>query len=180
MPGESFLKRAPALGAGVTVAPRITSECPARYLVTEWITMSAPIDKGCCTSGVANVLSHNATAPTPWAASKRRGRFATSSIGLVGDSAHRTSAPSNAAITAGVSLMSTRRSTARPAFSNDSRSALVPAYACVGATMIASGGATDRAAAIAAMPEEKTRADPPSRAPSACSNAVHVGLPARA
>ena len=50
-------------------------------------------------------------------------------------------------------------------------------YAWVGATMTAPSRATDSAAAMAAMPEEKTSADPPSRAPRASSNAVHVGLP---
>jgi hypothetical protein len=148
--------------------------------VTEWTTTSAPIDNGCWISGVAKVLSHNTTAPTSWAASKRRGRSATSSIGLVGDSAHRTSAPSNATTTASVSLMSTLRRTARPAFSRDSRIKPVPLYAWVGATMTAPWGATDRAAAMAAIPEEKTSANPPSRAPRASSNAVHVGLPPRA
>jgi hypothetical protein len=76
--------------------------------------------------------------------------------------------------------MSTRLMMHRSSVSRDSKIAPVPLYAWVGATMIAPCGATDTAAAIAAMPEEKTSADPPSRAPRVSSKAVHVGLPPRA
>ena len=53
----------PASVEGVTSAPRMTSEWPERYLVTECSTTSTPSLRGCCTSGVAKVLSHTVRAP---------------------------------------------------------------------------------------------------------------------
>ena len=47
--------------------PINTSECPQRYLVAEWNTMSQPISKGCCRCGVAKVLSIPTNAPAAWA-----------------------------------------------------------------------------------------------------------------
>ena len=72
------------------------------------------------------MLSHTAIAPSSWAAAMMAGRSATSSIGLVGDSAQSRSAPRSAAVTAAVSLMSTRRTVIRPASARSSRITPVP------------------------------------------------------
>ncbi len=72
--------------------------------------MSAPCSSGFWPSGVANVLSTTERTPAARAAASTAGRSATSSIGLVGDSARNRSAPSSAATTASVSAMSTYRS----------------------------------------------------------------------
>jgi len=77
-------------------------------LVTACSTMSAPLASGCCSSGVANVLS-TTSRTRPASASPRRGRSAISMVGLVGDSTQTRSAPSAAASTSSVSAMSTRR-----------------------------------------------------------------------
>src|SRR3954453_6678939 len=53
-------------------------------------------------------------APSSWATATMAGRSATSSIGLVGDSAQSRSAPRSAAVTAAGSLISTRRAGLRP------------------------------------------------------------------
>ena len=60
----------PTSVGGVTRAPRITSEWPARYFVTECRTRSAPRARGCCTSGVAKVLSHTLSTPRSRAAAQ--------------------------------------------------------------------------------------------------------------
>ena len=46
-----------------SAAPCTVSECPARYFVTLWTTMSAPNSNGCWKQGVAKVLSTTTSAP---------------------------------------------------------------------------------------------------------------------
>ena len=41
----------------VAAKPPTTSLCPPRYFVVECVTMSAPNLRGCCQTGVRNVLS---------------------------------------------------------------------------------------------------------------------------
>ena len=167
-----------------TVAPRMTSECPARYLVTECTTTSAPsVERLLARRGVAKVLSHDGERARARGPPRRgpAGRRPPAS-GWSGDSSQSRSAPSQGGERRPrCRLMSTRRRCIRPAASRSSsrsrrcrcRRASVPRRR-------RPSGTSDRAAATAAMPEAKTRASPPSSAPSASSNAVQVGLPARA
>jgi len=52
----------------VPAKPPTTSECPPRYFVVEWSTMSAPRSSGFCRNGVAKVLSTTSSAPAAFAA----------------------------------------------------------------------------------------------------------------
>ena len=63
----------------------MTSECPPRYFVVEWTTMSAPSSSGCCRYGVAKVLSTTTSAPTACAASAAAAMSITFRSGFVGD-----------------------------------------------------------------------------------------------
>src|SRR5882757_3925684 len=49
--------RSPNSFSFATTRPAIKSQCPPRYLVAEWTTISAPRERGCCKAGEANVLS---------------------------------------------------------------------------------------------------------------------------
>ncbi len=53
----------PTSSSNTTTRPAFTSEWPARYLVAEWMTISAPKSSGCCRYGVTNVLSTMDSAP---------------------------------------------------------------------------------------------------------------------
>src|SRR5260370_557356 len=70
-----------------TRAPASTSLWPERYLVSECITTSAPSFSGCCSSGVAQVLSKARNAPAFLAIAARARMSVTWSIGLDGVSA---------------------------------------------------------------------------------------------
>ena len=72
----------------------MTSECPPRYFVVEWTTMSAPRSSGVCRYGVANVLSTTSRAPAAWAASATAAMSTMFSSGFVGDSIQTSVAPS--------------------------------------------------------------------------------------
>ena len=89
----------------VTSAPSSTSLCPARYLVAECTTRSAP--------SVERLLQQRAwrrccrprrTRPPRGRPRRSAARSATSSAGLVGDSSHTSAASSQAATTASVSV----------------------------------------------------------------------------
>ena len=60
--GRAPAHRPPAPSSRHT-APPITRPCPSRYLVAEWITMSAPSSSGRCSAGVQNTLSTTSSAP---------------------------------------------------------------------------------------------------------------------
>ena len=62
--------------------PPTTSVCPDRYLVVEWMTMSAPCSIGRQSMGVAKVLSTTETRPSSRATANIPGRSATWHIGL--------------------------------------------------------------------------------------------------
>ena len=49
----------------VTATPTTVSECPPRYFVAEWNTMSAPSSSGRWSAGEANVLSTTTSGPLP-------------------------------------------------------------------------------------------------------------------
>ena len=55
----------------MTATPRIVSEWPARYLVAEWNTMSAPSSNGRWSAGDANVLSTTTSGRPPPSAPRR-------------------------------------------------------------------------------------------------------------
>jgi hypothetical protein len=55
------------------MAPASTSLCPARYLVAEWMTRSAPSAMACWLMGVAKVESTTTTAPRAAHSSLMRG-----------------------------------------------------------------------------------------------------------
>ena len=78
------LSTAHSASSAVTTAPMRTSLWPARYLVAEWTTMSAPSASGCWSRGVAKVLSTTTYAPASWAAAMIVAMSASSSAGLVG------------------------------------------------------------------------------------------------
>jgi len=65
-------------------APPTTSECPPRYLVVLWTTMSAPSRSGCCKYGEAKVLATASSAPARRATSAMAAMSSTWSSGLVG------------------------------------------------------------------------------------------------
>ena len=73
--------------------PRMTSLCPAKYFVTEFMVISAPSASGCWLRAVANVLSTATVTPRSFAALISAGRSATSRPGLVGDSIQSKVAP---------------------------------------------------------------------------------------
>ena len=81
--------------------------------VAAWMTRSAPSASGCCSSGVANVLSTTTRVPGLRGAAQMAARSAVSSSGLVGDSTHSRSASSardtHAAVSGGAN-----RSTRQP------------------------------------------------------------------
>ena len=77
------------------------------YFVAECTTRSTPSERGCCSSGVANVLSTATSAPRLWAAAVTAAMSAISRAGFVGDSNQSIAAPSHAVATASVSVMST-------------------------------------------------------------------------
>ena len=91
-----------------------TSLWPERNLVTECITISAPIDSGVCTRGVAKVLSTPTPIPSFLAALINVVKSATSKPGLVGDSSQTRAAPVIASMTDCVSSTSTKRTSKRP------------------------------------------------------------------
>ena len=95
----------------------------------------------------------------------------------MGDSSQTSAAPSVAATTAAVSVMSTQTGTTAPRASRSRSRPTVPVYECRGATTTPPVGTRSSTAPIAAMPEPKETQVPPSRSPSAVSNAVQVGLP---
>ena len=64
----------------VAAMPRIVSEWPARYLVAEWKTMSAPIVSGRWSAGEANVLSTTTSGRRPPSASRRATVAATAAM----------------------------------------------------------------------------------------------------
>lgn len=70
---------------GVT-APAMTSLCPARYLVAEWMTMSAPRDMARWLMGVAKVESMHTSAPAAWHSREMVGTSTQRRYGFVGDS----------------------------------------------------------------------------------------------
>ncbi len=49
------------------------SECPFKYLVVEWTTISTPKFIGCCKYGDIKVLSQTTRAPRAWAISESLG-----------------------------------------------------------------------------------------------------------
>ncbi len=65
-----------------TATPPITSEWPPRYLVVEWITMSAPCSIGRQSSGEARELSTTPVNPAARPAASSAGRSLTWVIGL--------------------------------------------------------------------------------------------------
>jgi len=69
-------------------APPVTSLWPARNLVVECITRSAPSASGCCSTGVAKVLSQASSAPRARASSAAPAMSAMRSRGLEGVSIH--------------------------------------------------------------------------------------------
>ena len=81
--------------------------------VAAWMTRSAPSLSGCCSSGVANVLSTTTRVPALRGAAQMAATSAVSSSGLVGDSSHSRSASSARAIQAAVSA-GANRSTRQP------------------------------------------------------------------
>ena len=54
------------------------------YLVTEWTTMSAPRDSGCCSAGEANVLSTTRVSEWERAMADVAAMSITLRVGLVG------------------------------------------------------------------------------------------------
>ena len=62
----------------------ITRPCPSRYLVAEWITMSAPSSSGRCSAGVQNTLSTASSAPAFFAIRDSAAMSDTSVSGLDG------------------------------------------------------------------------------------------------
>ncbi len=184
--GDRAVAASPAVGAVragrscarlVMVAPRITSECPARNLVTLCTTTSAPCSSGRCPSGVAKVLSTATSTLRSCAPRQSARRSATSRSGLVGDSTNRRSAPSHASRVASVSAMSTNLTVQRPSgTAEEVAGAVVRVDGCDDTPPIGTSSST---AIVAAMPEANARARPPSSAPSASSKAVQVGLPSR-
>ena len=94
--------------------PKTTSLWPAKNLVTECMTISAPIVNGFCTRGVAKVLSTPTPIPNFLAAEINAGKSAISKHGFVGDSSQISAAPFMAAITSSVFVISTNRTSRRP------------------------------------------------------------------
>jgi hypothetical protein len=74
---ESFVS-----GSRAIAKPRVTSECPASSLVTEWITTSAPWSKGRNPRGVVNVLSTHSRMPRSAAKPAIPATSATRRVGL--------------------------------------------------------------------------------------------------
>src|SRR5262245_23296837 len=77
-------RRSAMVGSFVAANPPTTSECPPRYFVVEWMTMSAPSSSGRCRYGVANVLSTTTIAPALCAASAAAWMSITFRSGFVG------------------------------------------------------------------------------------------------
>ena len=65
----------------------MTSLCPARYLVAEWMTRSAPRVSARWLMGVAKVESMTTSAPAAWHSAAMRGTSTQRRYGFVGDSA---------------------------------------------------------------------------------------------
>ena len=87
---------------------------PAKYLVTECITKSAPNSSGFCVNGVAKVLSTATPTPNFLAPAIIVFKSTFSSAGLVGDSNQSSAAPFAASNTAAVLVASTKRTSSRP------------------------------------------------------------------
>ena len=64
------------------MAPPTAAAWPSRYLVVEWMTMSAPHSMGRQPQGVAKVLSTMRGTPWAWAAAANRSMSSTDSAGL--------------------------------------------------------------------------------------------------
>jgi hypothetical protein len=74
----------PTRSRSPTTAPPTQRPWPSRYLVAEWMTMSAPRASGCCSAGVQKQLSTTSRQPLR-RASSARARMSTSSVsGLEG------------------------------------------------------------------------------------------------
>ena len=76
--------RSAIVGSFVPAKPPMTSECPPRYFVVEWTTMSAPRSSGFWRYGVANVLSTTSRAPAARVAAATAAMSTRLSSGLVG------------------------------------------------------------------------------------------------
>jgi hypothetical protein len=155
------------------------SECPDRNLVTLCTTTSAPSSSGRWRRGVAKVLSTTAGTPARWAPSHSPFRSAIVISGFVGDSIHSSDAPSQHLKVASVSAMSTSRHPRRPLATASSRKLRVPLYASRGATTSPPWRTASNTALIAAMPDEKQSAVPPSRSPMTSSSARQTELSSR-
>ena len=88
--------------------PPMTSLWPARYLVVDWRTMSAPSASGCCRYGVAKVLSTTVRTPCARARAVLAARSTTWRRGLDGlSSQSRRVLGRSAASTSAMLVMST-------------------------------------------------------------------------
>ena len=76
--------RAAISSSSVLTTPPSRSPCPARYLVADCTTTSAPRASGRCRYGVRKVLSTTTYAPFRWASSATRTMSVTRRVGLAG------------------------------------------------------------------------------------------------
>ena len=90
------------------------SLCPAKYLVTECMTKSAPNSSGFCVNGVAKVLSTATPIPNFFAPAIIAFKSTISRAGFVGFSSQISAAPFAASNTAAVFVTSTKRTSSRP------------------------------------------------------------------
>ena len=160
-----------------TSAPITTSLWPARNLVTECSTMSAPSSSGCWSSGVAKVLSTTTRAPASWPAADEA-----LDVGDLEGRVGRRLDPEDGRVVerrdhrVGVGDVDERRL--------DPATGLEVAELADAAEVGVPRRDDQRVLARrgrapwrqAASPEEKASARPPSSAPSASSKACQVGL----
>ena len=97
-PGSRAAARATTPASRATTMPPSTSLCPPRYLVVLCITRSAPSASGCCSTGLAKVLSQPSRAPRACASAASAARSLTRSNGFDGVSTHSSVAPGSSAL----------------------------------------------------------------------------------
>jgi hypothetical protein len=169
-------RRRPArAGSRAMVRSDSRSEWPPMNLVALCTTMSAPRARGCCSSGVAKVLSIPARAPAWQPAAHRAGRSATSSSGLEGAPARagprRRRRPGRLRCRSGPRG---RRSSGRAGGVGEKPAD--PEVAVLGGDDAAAGRQEVEHGGDRGLPEENATAWPPSTWPTAVPNASLPGV----